>query len=380
MKRLALVGGILVVSTALCGLTAWRVSDAVTRRDDASAATAVSASVPVDVIVAAPRDLVETVRVAGTLRARHEADVVADVSGRVEAILVDVGTPVRKGDVLARLESRDSELQVAQAQASLAMAEAGRDTALRDYDVSQAVAGVGGVTDAQLVAARSRSASSEAQVLQAKAALGLARERLADALLRSPIDGVITRRATDVGRMVSPGVAAFVVQDVSALELVVSVDERTASRIQVGGAVTVLSDHAADLPVASVRTVSPALDAQTRKAEVVIELGQATGLLPQGTATAVLLLGERPGAVAVPARAVLEGVDGAYVYVVDGPLARRTPVRPGLRDGDWLEAEGLPAGSTVVVSGQTFLTDGALVAPRPSAAVTAPAGVTTVPS
>jgi RND family efflux transporter MFP subunit len=376
MNRLVLVGGVLLGSAALCGLTAWRVGDAMTRRDEAAEATAVSASVPVDVMVAAPRDLVETVRVSGSLRARHEADVVADVPGRVEALLVDVGTQVRKGDVLARLESRDASLQVEQAQASLAMAEAGRDTALRDYDVSQAVAGVGGVTDAQLVAAKSRSLSSEAQVLQAKAALGLARERLADATLRSPIDGVVTRRATDVGRMVSPGVAAFVVQDLGALELVVSVDERTAARLVAGGAVTVVSDHAADLPTASVRTVSPALDAQSRKAEVVIELGPATGLLPHGTATAVLLLGQRPGAVAVPARAVLDGDDGAYVYVVDGAVARRTPVRPGLRDGDWIETEGLPAGATVVVAGQTFLTDGAAVTPR----VPAPAAVATVPS
>lgn len=376
MKRLVLVGGILFGSAALCGLTAWRVSDAMTRRADASEATAVSASVPVDVMVAAPRDLVETVRVAGTLRARHEADVVADVGGRVEAILADVGTQVRKGDVLARLEARDWALQVEQAQASLAMAEAGRDTALRDYDVAQAVAGVGGVTDAQLVAAKSRSASSEAQVLQAKAALGLARERLADATLRSPIDGVVTRRATDVGRMVSPGVAAFVVQDIGTLELVVSVDERTAARVQVGGGVTVVSDHATDLPAASVKTVSPALDAQSRKAEVVIELGAAPGLLPQGSATAVLLLGQRPGAVAVPARAVLEGTEGGYLYVLDGTVARRTPVRAGIRDGDWLEVDGIAAGATVVVTGQTFLTDGAAVTPR----VPAPTAVATVPS
>ncbi|MDP2316936.1 MAG: efflux RND transporter periplasmic adaptor subunit [Pseudomonadota bacterium] len=376
MKRLTLVAGLLFGSAALCGLTAWRVGDAMTRRADAAEATAVATSVPVDVMVAAPRDLVETVRVAGTLRARHEADVVADVPGRVEAILADVGTQVRKGDILARLESRDAALQVEQAQASLAMAEAGRETALRDYTVAQAVAGVGGITDAQLVAARSRSASSDAQVLQAKAALGMARERLADATLRSPIDGVVTHRATDVGRMVSPGVAAFVVQDLGALELVVSVDERTAARLQAGGGVTIVSDHATDIPAASVRTVSPALDAQTRKAEVVIELGAVAGLLPHGTATAVLLLGQRAGAVAVPARAVLEGDDGAYLYVVDGTLARRTPVRPGLRDGEWLEVDGLPAGATVVVAGQTFLTDGGAVSPR----TPAPTPVATVPS
>ncbi len=377
MKRLPLVAALLFGGAALCGLVAWRVGDAMTRRADAAEATATAAAVPVDVLVVAPRDLVETVRVAGTLRARHEADVIADVPGRVEAVLADVGTAVRKGDPLARLESRELALQVEQAEAALAMAEAGRETAARDFQAAQAMAAVGGVTESALVAAKARAASSDAQVLQAKASLGLARERLADATLRSPLDGVVTRRATDVGRLVTPGVAVFGVQDLTSLELVVSVDERTAARLQAGAAVTVVSDHAADLPAATVRTVSPALDAQTRKAEVVVELAPAPGLLPRGTATAVLVLGQRPGAVAVPARAVVEATDGYFVYVVDGTSAKRTPVRPGLRDGDWLEVDGLGAGATVVVAGQTFLTDGAAVAPRLPAVST---GVATVPS
>lgn len=371
MKRLGMVASLLVGSVALCGLTAWRVTDAVTRRADAAEATATATAVPVDVFVAAPRDLVETVRVAGTLRARHDADVIADVPGRVEAILADVGTAVTKGQPLARLESRDLALQVEQAEAALAMAEAGRDTAARDYTAAQAVAGVGGVTEGQLVAAKARAASADAQVMQAKAALGLARERLADATLRSPFDGVVTRRATDVGRLVNPGVAAFAVQDLGALELVVAVDERTAARLQPGAAVTVVSDHAAEVPPATIRTVSPSLDPQSRKAEIVVELAPAPGLLPNGTATAVLVLGQRSGAVSVPASAVLEGDEGAYVYVVDGGVARRTPVRAGIRDGEWVEADGVPAGTSVVVAGQTFLTDGAAVAPRtePAAAV-----------
>lgn len=364
MNRLAIFLALGLGGCGLAGLTVWRVTDALTRRADAATQTAAATSLPVEVFTAAPRDLVEVVRIAGTLRARHEADVVADVPGRVQAILADVGTLVRKGEPLARLESTDVALGVQQAEAAVAMAEAGQQTAGRDLVGAEAVAAVGGVTDSQLVAAKARAASADAQVMQAKAALGLARERLADTTLRAPFDGVVTRRLTDVGRLVSPGAPAFTVQDQSELQLVLAVDEHTAARVLPGAAVTVTSDHVEGDLAGVVRTVAPALDAQTRKGDVVVVLPATAGLLPQGTATARLELGRTVGAVSVPARAVVERGGETFVFVVEDARANLTPVEAGVRDGDWVEARGLEAGAAVVVTGQTYLTEGATVTVR----------------
>jgi RND family efflux transporter MFP subunit len=360
MNRFVWIGLFILGFLSLGCLTAWRVGQAVTRRSDAAEATAVSTAIPVELYTATSQELVETVRVAGSLRALHEVDIVADVPGRVVTLSVDVGSTVRKGETLARLESTDLSLGVNQAEAALAMAAAGQTTAARDLEAANAVSAAGGMADAQLVAAKARAASGDAQVQQARAALGMARARLADATLATPIDGVVTRRATDIGRMVSPGVPAFTVQDLSALELVVSVDERTAARLTHGATVAITSDHVPALPDGTIKSVQPALDAQSRKAEVVIGVAPAPGLLARGTASATLELG-RATRVTVPARAVREDTVGYYVWTVEGDTAKRTPVTPMLRTDDLVQVDGLPEGANVVIAGQNFLTDGATV-------------------
>ena len=360
MNRIVWIGLFILGFLSLGCLTAWRVGQAMTRRSDAAEATEVGAAIPVELYAATRQELVERVRVAGTLRALHEVDIVADVPGRVVSLAVDVGSSVHKGEALARLESTDLSLGVEQAEAALAMAVAGQTTAARDLDAAVALAAAGGLPDAQLVAAKARAASADAQVQQARAGVGMARARLADATLSSPIDGVVTRRATDLGRMVSPGVPAFTVQDLSALELVVSVDERTAARLTTGASVALSSDHVAALPDGTIKNVQPALDAQSRKAEVVIGVTPAPGLLARGTASATLEIG-RANAVTVPARAVREDTAGYHVWVVEGDIAKRTPVTPGLRADDLIQVEGLAEGASVVIAGQNFLTDGAAV-------------------
>jgi len=354
------VGGML-----LTGLVVWRVGEALTRRSAAAEASEVTAGVPVDVLALQPRDLVDEVRVAGTLRALHEADVVADVPGRVEAVLAEVGASVTKGQPLARLESRELSLQVDQARAGLSAASAGKDAADRDLAGALSVAEVGGVTEAQLVAAKSRAASAAAQVDSAKAALGLASERLGDAVIRAPFDGVVVRRGTDIGRLVSPGAPAFGVADLSELELVVGVDERVAAHLNPGDRVGIQADAAVEAPPEGVvKTVSPMLDPSSHKAEVIIGLASAPGLYGHGGATATFRLGSAAGALAVPSGAIVDDHGDQVVYVVDGDLARRTVVHPGLRDGDWVQVDRLGAGARVVVNGNTFLSDGARVVVR----------------
>ncbi len=377
MKRLvAILAGIALLAL-LCGVTTWRIFGALTRRSDAEAAVATTASTPVEVQAATARDLVENVRVAGSLRALHEADVVGQLPGRVTAVLADVGDKVEKGQPLAQLDAVELALGVQQAEAGLAAAKAGGTSATRDLAGAVAVAEVGGVTDAQMVAAKSRSTAADAQIAQAQAGLGLARARLADATLRAPFAGVVVRRSVDLGQQLNPGMPAFAIADLSSLELVLAVDERVAASLHPGDAVGIASDTVANLPDGIVKTVSPTLDPTSHKADVVIGLAYAPGLFAHGSATATLRLGRVSGAVAVSSRAIVDDSGDHVVYVVMSPptgsVAHRTVVNPGLHDGDWIEVKGLPVGASVVVTGNTYLSDGAAVTVRSSGPV-APVG------
>ena len=97
------------------------------------------------------------------------------------------------------------------------------------------------------------------------------------------------------------------------------------------------------------------------KAQVVVGIANTPGLFGHGGATAAFRLGHAQGVVAVPASAILEDKGDQVVYVLDGTNARRTVVHPGLRDGDWVEISGVSPGSSVVVTGNAYLSDGAVV-------------------
>ena len=364
MKRIAVVSMGMGLAILLCGLTTWRVVDAMTRRSDVADAAGKTIATAVEVVQAAPRDLVDEVRVAGTLRALHEADVVAEVPGRVEAVLVDVGARVTKGQALARLDAEDLGLQVQQAEAALAAARAGLSSADQDHGGGVSLAAAGGLSVAQLKALEGRLAATEAQVAQAEAALGMARTRYADATLRAPFAGIVVRRRIDIGGQVAPGQPAFGIADLSALELVIDVDERVAARLKPADAVAVSSDMVADLPAGVVKTVAPMLDPLTHKAQIVVSIAYTPGLFGHGGASATFQVGEAAGVIAVPRGAVIEDNGENVVFVVDGGIARRTVVVTGLREGDWLEVSGIPVGASVVVAGSAYLSDGAAVAVR----------------
>jgi RND family efflux transporter MFP subunit len=361
-----IVGGAVVVGVA--GLTAWQLQTTMERREVAAARTLEEAPVPVDVATAEPRTIAEVVEVVGTLRPDNEVDVVPDVPGRALSVLVDVGDVVRSGQVLARLDATELALGVAQAEAAVAMAVAGRDAARRDLDAAAALGDA--VAATQIDALRSRLEAADAQVAQARAAADLAGERLADTALKSPIDGTVTRRTLDVGRMAAPGMPAFHVEDLRGLELVVAVDARVATRLLPGATVEVRADA---LPgqtfEGKVVVVAPSLDPQTRKAEVVVDVASAAGkLLPHASAVARLVLAEVEAPVAVPRDALAEADGGAAVWVVEpgqgGEVSRRITVSVGARGDGWVEVGGVPSGAKVITAGLSQVADGARVAPR----------------
>lgn len=317
----------------------------------------------VDVAVAARRDLADVAVLVGTVRPLNVVDVVPDVPGRVLSISVDVGTGVGKGDVLAILDSTEATLGREQAAAGLAMATANREAAARDLAAAEPVEAAGGMTQTQLAGLRSRLEVAEAQVLQAKAALGLAQERVADATIRSPIAGTVTRRATGVGRLASPGVALFQIQDLSGLEVEADADGSTASRLTVGATVEVVDD-ASSVP-GVVKTVSPSLDSQSRRSNVVFALAEGTtGVMPFSTVRVRVPLTQRPAVVAVPHAALMENGATTSIFVVLDGSARLTTVQVGVRDGEWVEVAGVAEGASVVVAGQGALKDGAAVTVR----------------
>lgn len=355
-----------LLALGFVALVGVRVVQAVARRSDAAELTSASGPVSVRTLEVHARDVSGRIELSGALRPANTVEVVPEVPGRVRSVAVEVGDRVAAGAVLARLDATDLQLAVDQGEGALAAAVAAEQVAEREANSAKALAESKSIADNQLAGILARHAAAVGQRAQAQAARDLARERLRDANITSPIGGIVTRRALDVGQTVGPGQPVFQVQDDSAYEVDVGLDEATAYAVTIGQPVTVrLEARDVELP-GRVATLSPSLDRQTRKAAATLRLDPTDlQLITGSTVTVSLELEPRSGVITVPESALVK-VDGeAVVRVVEeGNLVRNVSVRSGARQGGEIEVVGLTDGAVVVVAGPSNLVDGAVVAPR----------------
>ncbi len=249
------------------------------------------------------------------LYVEHDAAVVARSAGVVDSVLVDLGSRVSAAAPLARLESADQEL-------ALAQAEAAYENMGRLVSRARAMTKAGGVTVAD-------SEQVEFQYTQAELARRKARRDLELTRIVAPFAGVVTARYARPGRFVSPGDTLFRVTESAPLLARVRVPEGSASEIRVGdrGTVTGLRGTTAQ---ATVRQAAPAIDPASGTREVVLRLASNTTFLP-GASVTVRLGNQQRAAVVVPREAVSsEG----YALVMENGRTVLRPVTVGSDAGD----------------------------------------------
>jgi membrane fusion protein (multidrug efflux system) len=162
------------------------------------------------------------------------SNLVPRTGGRVARVLVDEGQRVRRGQPLLELETDYLKLDVARAQAEKARALAAADEARRDFERKTDLAGRGSVSEAVFLRSKAGAEQAEAALAAAGAALALAQQRLDDAVLTSPVDGVVAARRTDVGERLGEGTVAFVVEQTAPLKLRFRVPERYLAKVRRG--------------------------------------------------------------------------------------------------------------------------------------------------
>ena len=277
-----------------------------------------------------------------------QALLTARADGAVVRINKRLGDPVGAGETVALLESREAAAFVAERNAAAARAHAARAAAAREQRLFDAK-----ITARQdLEAAVAAKRTAEAELQRAEAAVSAAGVTGGGRYLavRSPIGGRITEVDTQLGAYVSAGAELFNVADPRRLQIDASVPVSDAQRIQPGDRAQV------ELPSggvveARVRSVTPALDAESRTATVVLQLSGAPGGLTQGQGVRVRIVprGGQQRGIILPEEAVqqIEGRDMVFVTVKGGVQA--VPVTLGTRSGGRVEiVDGLEAGQTVV--------------------------------
>jgi RND family efflux transporter MFP subunit len=296
------------------------------------------------------------------LRPLVQADVGSKTLGYLDAVLVDRGDRVKKGQLLCLVRPSDLPDQLSAARGALSQAQAQVALARANHERASKLAPSGVVSQQELQQATTQLAAAEAQHQAAQAQLQALAVRLRETRIESPLDGVVVQRRLDPGALVGPATGPILtVARVDVLRVFLTISERDTRGLAVGQEAHVEVDA---LPGRSfwgkVVRLSPAFDPNTRTLDAEAHLDNASGELRPGMyGRGAIVIETRKGAV-VPDSAVQLAGRRAFVYVL-GPGRRvaRRAIELGVDGGTWLEVvKGLRPGEEVVTAGVEVLSEG----------------------
>ena len=369
MKRLARTSAVLgitaVVVLAWSGLSAQHSSARLEEFTEASAVITVATTKP-----AARSELGELV-LPGNIQANYEAPIYARTSGYLKRWLVDIGTPVKAGQLLAEIESPEVDSQLRQAEADLATAEADRKIADLTAERWRNLRVTDSVSKQEADEKIASAASGNARMQAARANVQRLRQLAGFEKVVAPFDGVVTARNTDIGRLIAAGEntgpALFRLADMHRLRLYVTVPQTYAAVMKAGlKADLMFPDRPGKTYVATLDSTSSAIDASTRTLLAQLVIDNKNGVLLPG-AYAEVHFKLPPGASGVsyklPANVLLFRSDGLHVGTVDANnRVVLKPVEVGQDYGSDIEiVRGLDANDNVILSPPDSLTDGTSV-------------------
>jgi RND family efflux transporter MFP subunit len=320
----------------------------------------------------------ENLVLPGNVQAFFEAPIYARTSGYLKMWYTDIGTPVKKGQLLAEIDSPEVDQQYSQAQADLGTAHANSQLAITTNERWKGLLATKSVSQQDADTKASDEAAKRAA--EAAAAANVARLRDLESFKRvlAPFDGVVTQRTTDIGALIAAGQnagnALFRVADTSKLRIYVLVPEPYAA-VTVPGMTSELhfAEHPGKSFPATVVRTAKALDPAVRTLQVELQVDNSSGVLFPGSYAEVHF--KVPGSdktLNLPANTLLFRAPGLQVATVDsGNHVHLKTIVPGRDFGKSIEVlSGLAADDNVVVNPPDSITDGATVriAPPPKPA------------
>ena len=404
---------VLILAVLLVGVSCGG-SKANVRNDESNTASQ-PAAVDVTTASAIVRELPRFFEATGSLNGDEQTDVAPSVAGKVVAIGVDLGSYVKRGQMIVRLDDVDARLRVQQAVAQVEQSKAALRQAeekvgvrpgqafdpnkipevanarvalelaeknlrraeklIESGDVSKSVYDqqraqrdqLRQVYESSLSLARQNFAAvatARANVANSESQLALARRSLSYALVFSPIDGFVTERTADLGEYVSPTTKVATIVRINPLRVRIDIPEQAIPAVSVGQSVSVTTSAWPDKNFSGrVARISPNVTPTSRTMTIEAEIENGSGALKPGQfATVRILQARAQPAVLVPARAVRTESGVSRVFVIKDGRAQERQVQLGQSEGDLVEVKGgVAADEVVATSNIEQLSDGMAV-------------------
>lgn len=369
-RRWVIVGGLALVAIIILAAALVMGRNAATTAKNEK--TAAAGQVPgVTVVVPGQSQVARTITASGPLSAKRDQPVgIAGSGGRVVRVLVDAGSWVRAGQVLAVIDRSVQAQQAAQLAAQVEAAKAQAALAQSDYDRAIALQGRGFISKAEIDAKKASRDAAYAQVRVAQAQLGATRAQIGQLSVVAPTAGLILARNVELGQIVSPGTGAlFRLAEGGQMEMRAQLSQQDLAQVHVGMPAKVTPVGAQSSIAGTVWQVAPVIDPQSRLGDVRIAIPYTPVVKPGGFAEADITAGTTTAPL-LPQSAVLSDDRGNYVYIVNAKnQVERRDIKIGTVDESGVTiAQGLSGNESVVLSAGPFLSPGQKINPRREAA------------
>ena len=370
-RRRLLIAGAIAAALLILVIAAILMRGSSSKQASQSAAAAAGQVPTVSVVVPGRSSVGRMITASGPLAAKRDQPVgVAGAGGRVVRVIVDAGSWVQAGQVLAVVDRSVQAQQAAQLAAQVEAARANAALAQSNYERAVALQDRGFVSKAEIDSKKATRDAAYAQVRVAQAQLGATRAQIGQLNVIAPTSGLVLSRNVEVGQIVGPGSGAlFHLAEGGLMEQRAQLSQQDIALIHVGMPAQVTPVGAGTSVTGSVWQVAPMIDPQSRLGEVRISIPYSSGIRPGGFAEARITAGSTTAPM-LPQSAVLSDDAGNYVYVVNSKneVERRNIKIGSVNDTGVTIESGLSGSEAVVVSAGPFLSPGQKVKPRREAA------------
>jgi RND family efflux transporter MFP subunit len=303
--------------------------------------------------------------ISGSLTAVREAEVRAETGGPVREVRVQAGQRVSSGTVLAKIDDVALNDAFLSARAAFRSAEVALADARRDFERDERLHGAGAVSERDLERSKTRVASAEAALADARARLVSAQEQLAKTTIRAPFAGVVSEREVSAGDVVQPGALLYTVVDPSSMQLEATVPADQLQSLKVGTPVEfTVAGYGARSFQGRIDRINPSVDPATRQVRIYVTIPNRDQGLVAGLFTEGRVESQRKRVTAIPITALDPKGTTQEVLRVQQARVRRVKVELGIRDlaAEMVEVvRGLSPGDTVLLGSSQELAEGTTV-------------------
>jgi RND family efflux transporter MFP subunit len=358
MRKITMAAGVAAaVLAAACGTTE-------AEKAPVAAAPAAVQIGPENVVGVEKGTIVVGPTLSGELRPQREAKIRAELGGSMLEVRVEEGQTVMRGALLGRIETRTLDDARQSAASAVRNAESQLAVANREVERTEKLVKAGAIAERDLDVVKSNVSAVEAQLADAKARLASAERQLGDAVIRAPIGGIVSKKAVNVGDVVSSGTELFTVIDPSSMRLEAAVPSEDLSQLRIGAAVEFTVRGYDQTFAGRIERIAPQADSTTRQVPIFVTIPNVGGRLVAGLFAEGRVVAQTASGLVVPVNAINTSTQTPWVLRVTNGKTERVNVTLGLRDPRTervLVASGLAADDTLLRGASQGITPGTSV-------------------